>query len=252
MMSGTIGKMISPVTTGLGYAAALVVVPAVVGGIALRRIAGFPRSMEPVMRLRAAFIPAIFGIVVRVRGVHRVRAAVEHAAGLGRPGGMVVVANHVNIFDAFVIRGYLQLPVRGLELESHFNWPVYGTVMRLYGNIPIPHGSPRTAKRRLERARQLLARGVPLVVMPEGHRTRTGGLRRFMGGPFRLAKSADVPVLPLVMAGAWQRQRVGTIRITPGVVELRVAPVVTRDDVRSRSVRELGDLVRHVMEDSLR
>ncbi len=236
-------RVTGAVTTGLGYAAALVVIPAAMGLIALRRISGFAPAMERPVRYFAAAIPAMFGITVRVRGLRHLTAAQE---GTGFCG--VVVANHVNIFDAFILRGYLPLPMRGVELESHFHWPVYGTVMRLFGNIPVPHGTPLVARRQLTRARRVLERGVPLLVLPEGHRTRTGKMQRFMSGPFRLAKDAHVPILPVVMTGAFERQRVGTIRINPGVVELRIAPVIPRSLVQSLSERELRGRTRAIME----
>jgi 1-acyl-sn-glycerol-3-phosphate acyltransferase len=245
----TVGGLVSPVTTALGWWSALVVVPAALGVIALRRIAGFPRWMEPVIRGVAAVIPAMFGIAVRLRG----------AGNLPPPdllsrqpvGPLIVVSNHVNIFDAFVIRGHLSLPLRGLELESHFSWPVYGRAMRLFGNIPVPHGSPRTARRRLDRALRLLEGGVPLLILPEGHRTRSGTMQRFMSGSFRLAKAADATILPVVMAGAFERQHVGSVRIRPGLVELRIGTPVPPEVVRTLSERELAAHTRRIMEGML-
>jgi 1-acyl-sn-glycerol-3-phosphate acyltransferase len=254
-------EMTAAITTGIGYAAALLVVPAALGVIALRRIAGFPRWMEPVIRYGAAVIPTLFGIVVQVHGIRHLRRG-ENASAPGNPAGdpacdhpedsadpWIVTANHVNIFDAFVIRGHLPLPLRGLELESHFRWPLYGTAMRLFGNIPLPHGSPRTATRRLARSRRHLEDGTSLLLFPEGHRTRTGAPGPFMSGPFRLAKSAEVPILPVVMTGAFERQRVGTIRIYPGVVHLTIMPPVSRQEVRCLSERALREQVARVYHD---
>ena len=48
------------------------------------------------------------------------------------------ISNHVNLFDPFVL--YCAIPqfVRGWELESHFNIPVYGWLMKRFGNVPVP------------------------------------------------------------------------------------------------------------------
>ncbi len=245
----TVGGLVSPITTALGWWSALMVVPAALGVIALRRITGFSRWMEPVIRGVAAVIPAMFGIVVRVRGAGNLALSELLSRPPGHP--LIVVSNHVNFFDAFVIRGHLPLPLRGLELETHFNWPVYGTAMRLVGNIPIPHGLPGTARRRLDRARRILEQGVPLAILPEGHRTRTGTMQRFMSGPFRLARSAGATILPVVMVGAFDRQRVGSPRIQPGVVELRIGTPVPPEVVRALSERELAAHTRRIMEELL-
>lgn len=134
------------------------------------------------LRFGAAVIPSIFGIVVRVRRAHRIPSS----------GALLVVSNHVNIFDGFVLQGHLPVAVRGLELESHFRWPIYGRAMRLFGNIPIPHHMPRIAADRLNRAGRALSRGTSILTFPEGHRTRSGEPGRFMSGPVRFA----LPTLP--------------------------------------------------------
>ncbi|PYU85162.1 MAG: hypothetical protein DMG51_09315 [Acidobacteria bacterium] len=48
------------------------------------------------------------------------------------------MANHVNLFDPFML--YCAIPqfVRGWELESHFKIPAYGWLMKRFGNVPVP------------------------------------------------------------------------------------------------------------------
>src|ERR1044072_3280251 len=48
------------------------------------------------------------------------------------------IFNHVNVFDLFAL--YCSSPhcVRGWELESHFEIPVYGWLMKRFGNVPVP------------------------------------------------------------------------------------------------------------------
>ena len=49
-----------------------------------------------------------------------------------------LVSNHVNLFDPFVLYGVIPQFFRGLELESHFRIPVYGWLMKRFGNVPVP------------------------------------------------------------------------------------------------------------------
>jgi 1-acyl-sn-glycerol-3-phosphate acyltransferase len=242
------GTPASTVASAVGYTAACIVLPLMVAIIALRRITGNPPRFDPLIRFGAACIPTIFGIRVRTRGTTKLDR------GDGPPGPFIIVSNHVNIFDGFILRGYLPagLPIRALELASHFSWPVYGTAMRLYGNIPIPHNSPREAMGSLVRARRALASGTSILILPEGHRTRTGRLQRFMSGPFRLAREARAPILPVVMTGMFERQRVGYPRIHPGTVTLHAGNPVTTDEVLGMSERELRDCVHARMRAMLR
>lgn len=49
----------------------------------------------------------------------------------------VVMMNHVNFFDALVLAVAFPGPIRGIEEESHFRWPIYGSTIRRLGIIPI-------------------------------------------------------------------------------------------------------------------
>lgn len=233
--------LVATFTSAFGYTAALLVLPAAIAIIAARRIAGFSPRFDPLIRFGAAFIPAMFGIMVRTSGIGRIPFS---------EAPFIIVANHVNIFDGFVLRGRLpqSIPIRAMELLSHFSWPLYGTAMRLYGNIPVPHNAPRVALRSIARARRVLAQGVSILMLPEGHRTRTGRMQRFMRGPFKLARDAGVPILPVVMVGAYERQRVGHPRITPGRVEVRVGKAVTVNEIRRLDERALRETIRDRME----
>jgi 1-acyl-sn-glycerol-3-phosphate acyltransferase len=51
-------------------------------------------------------------------------------------------------------------------------------------------------------AKALLSRGVPLLIFPEGTRSRDGSLGAFKPGAAALASSAEVPVLPVAVIGA--------------------------------------------------
>lgn len=240
--AGTPAIILATLTSALGYISAVsVVVPAAFGLIALRRISGYSRRLDPALRICSAAIPLLFGIRVRTRGSHNLPCP----AG----GPFVIISNHINLFDGFVLRGYLPctLPLRALELASHFSWPLYGLAMRLYGNIPVPHNTPRDALRSLETARNALRDGESIVAFPEGHRTRTGTLQRFMRGPFQLARAASAPILPVIISGAFERQRTGSFRVFPGMVELHVCPPIPATDVGDAAERELRDHTREII-----
>ena len=44
------------------------------------------------------------------------------------------MSNHVNIFDVFVLYGYIPGFIRGVELDEHFEWPFYGLLIRRFNS----------------------------------------------------------------------------------------------------------------------
>src|ERR1700687_558712 len=95
---------------------------------------------------------------------------------------------HVNLFDPFVLYATIPQFFRGLEFESHFRIPVYGWLMKRFGNVPVPDIiRPPDLKRMWRMTQAALDRGVSLAVFPEGSRTLTGHVGPFHTGVFRMA-----------------------------------------------------------------
>src|SRR5262249_29722649 len=85
------------------------------------------------------------------------------------------MVNHVNLFDPFLLYCAIPQIVRGWELESHFKIPLYGWLMRRFGNVPVPDvRRPSDLKRMWRLTRAALDSGTSLIVFPEAKRTRDG------------------------------------------------------------------------------
>ena len=188
---------------------------------------------------RVSLIP--FGIRVRVTGRQRLR----------RDGVYVFMANHVNIFDPIVLYGYIKHPVRGVELEQHFEWPLWGPIIRRIGTIPISHRDVAAALDSLSRAADTIRRGTSILILPEGHRTRDGRLRAFMRGPFRLALDARADIVPIALKGLYERNRVHSLRVQPGRVEIKFGDPIEYESFADRTPRELAERVRSAIEELL-
>ena len=49
-----------------------------------------------------------------------------------------LLVTHVTLFEPFVLYATVPQFFRGLELEAHFRIPVYGWMMKRFGNVPVP------------------------------------------------------------------------------------------------------------------
>ena len=122
----------------------------------------------------------ICGIRVTVSGRENFQAGRQY----------ILMMNHVNILDGFVFYRSFPGKARGIEEESHFDWPVYGWVIRRMGQIPVNRRSGTRALESLRRAAELIRqkKDYSFMVLPEGTRTRqrqTGALQegRVPAGP---------------------------------------------------------------------
>jgi len=156
----------------------------------------------------------------------------------------IFMSNHVNIFDVFLLYGYLPNFARGVELDSHFTWPIWGPVTRRFGNIPISQKKFMDALDSLNKAEQAIQKGTSIIILPEGHRTKDGKLLPFMRGPFLLAKKAKADIVPTAMIGAFKIKRVTHWLTKPGKVKFVIGDVIPGESFRDLSTHELKDLVK--------
>lgn len=115
-------------------------------------------------------------------------------------GGVLIVANHVSYADTLPLALASTRPIRFLALDSLFKVPLLGTVLRVFGCIPV---SPLKAKDALKQAAAALAAGEVVCIFPEGQLTRTGCLMELKPGFQLIARQAGCPVIVAQLDGLW-------------------------------------------------
>ncbi len=129
----------------------------------------------------------------------------------------IYLSNHVSNLDPPVLFPLLPgRPVAFLK-RSLMQVPVLGYGMKLAGFIPVDRdGRVESAVESVDAAARALASGVPVLSFVEGTRSRTGKLQPFKKGPFFLAMSSGVPVVPVSIYGTETMMRKGSLRVFPG------------------------------------
>ncbi len=115
-------------------------------------------------------------------------------------GPCVLVANHLSLLDILVLFR-LFTPFVWVSKAENFRVPFIGWNMHLNGYIPLRRGDRESVLVMLDRCERALRRGTPVMMFPEGTRSRDGILRPFKAGAFDLALRVGVPVVPIVVTG---------------------------------------------------
>jgi 1-acyl-sn-glycerol-3-phosphate acyltransferase len=178
---------------------------------------------------------------VRLAGA---RVEVRRSPGFDPNRTCFFVSNHVNLFDPFVVYSVVPQFMRGLELESHFRVPVYGWLMKRFGNVPVPEvNRPSDLKRMWRLTRAALDQGVSLVVFPEGGRTVTGRVGPFHDGVFRMAQDFRTPITPVSIIGAFTFNRKTSWILRPSTIVVWFHETIETGGYSRRDVPELRDKV---------
>jgi 1-acyl-sn-glycerol-3-phosphate acyltransferase len=128
-------------------------------------------------------------------------------------GGYVVVANHSSHLDTPLIVGSLPRKLSrylaaGAAADYFFDvWWRRGLTALFFNAFPV-HRSAANAK--VVSAKGLLKRGIPLLVFPEGTRSKTGEFGPFKPGAAALAASCEVPCIPVALIGVHAAHPRGT------------------------------------------
>src|SRR5215217_4881197 len=147
------------------------------------------------------------------RGVFRALARVKIAGKENIPYGKpyVVAMNHVSIFDPPFVGAFWPEQLEIIGAIDVFSKPGQGLVLKMYGVIPVHRGD--YDRPLLTKIISILKSGIPLLIAPEGARSREPAMHRAKPGIAYLVEKTNVPVLPVGLVGTtedfWQRARRG-------------------------------------------
>jgi len=162
-------------------------------------------------------------------------------------GPVIIAPNHQTFADPPLVTIPVRRRVHYMAWDRLFEIPLFGRFIRLLRAFPVDvEGRDARATRE---AIRLLRAGHALMIFPEGERTTTGEVGPFKVGAFRLAVSADAPVLPVTIAGARDAWPPGRILPRPGRVTITYHALVRaeRDLPRRDAARELTERVRMIV-----
>ncbi len=188
----------------------------------------------------------LFAVLLKIM---RIRLTVAGQQHIDPHRTYLIMGNHQSLFDIFVIPVAISLSFVGVEAASHFSLPLWGVLIRKWGNIPIARKNFTDALKSLEKARAALGSGTSIGILPEGTRTRTGEIGEFKKGPFHLALQAEADILPFAISGLFEYYNKNSWKLAPGRVYLTIGRPLLFEDFKDFSVDTLSGLLRRTIID---
>ncbi len=165
----------------------------------------------------------------------------------------IFVSNHISYFDIPVIVKAFRRPVRPLGKAEITKVPLFGVI---YKNtiVAVDRSSPANRARSVQQLKMFLAKGVSVLVFPEGTFNETNApLKEFYDGAFRIAIETGTPIKPVLMLDTHDRMHYESLfSLTPGknrCVFLEEVPVA---GYTAAQVPELKQKVYALMDQKLR
>ncbi len=164
-----------------------------------------------------------------------------------KPRRVVCVSNHCSAADPFLL-SYLPWEMKWLSKASNFKIPIVGWMLTLAGDVSVERGTRQSAKTAMAQCRAWLDRGMPVMIFPEGTRSKDGQLLPFKDGAFRLAIEAGADILPMAVVGTESALRKHDWRLQHARAAVRVGEAICTNGMSLDDVDELKQQVRQRIE----
>jgi len=164
------------------------------------------------------------------------RWKVAGADNLPSTGPVVVISNHLSLWDPLVVGSAMKRKVYFMAKEELFHYPLVGCMIRSWGAFPVKRG--HTDRKALKNAMEVLRSGHVLGIFPEGTRSTTGKLQDFKSGAVSLAVKFGAPILPVGLIGTkniFSKGRFHSFRVNIG------KPIPTEKYASDRTKPEIID-----------
>ena len=160
----------------------------------------------------------------------------------------VYAVNHASALDIPMLYVYLPFQFRIVFKSELLSYPVIGWHLQRSGQVCIDQQHPARSVGSIRSAVKSLKAGMPLVVFPEGGRTRDGEIKPFMAGAFFLAIKAQVDIVPIALVGTFDLLPMNTYHIKPRPLEMRVGQPIPTAGCTLRDMEALSAKVKSAME----
>lgn len=151
-------------------------------------------------------------------------------------GSYLIAVKHEAMYETLEMVRLAQLPVIVMKRELA-DIPLFGTLTRRYGVIPVERSAGAKALRAMVSAgKEAVDSGRPVIIYPEGTRVRAGETPPLRPGFAGLYRALGLPVVPVAVNSGrlWNRGLVHR----PGVITFKVGETIPaglkREEVEAR------------------
>lgn len=187
---------------------------------------------DKVYKIYKFFLKGIFIIMF-------IKVKVEYEEDIDFNKNYLYIPNHVSFLDAPLMFAYTPHIVNALEAKEHFSWPLYGKIIKMWGNIPVNRKNAKSSYRSMMKVKEVLQNRNSIIIYPEGGRTADGNLKRFKKLPFHLAKEAEATIIPVGVSGLYEINHKGSKLFLPGCITIKFGKPITFEETNKMNEEEL-------------
>ena len=151
----------------------------------------------------------------------------------------VVVCNHNSLMDIPVTTPFVPGANKTIGKKSFAKVPLFGIVY-IKGSVLVDRNSNESRRRSYDDMKKTLAKGLHMVIYPEGTRNKTTDpLKSFYDGAFNLAVDTKKEVIPTLIFNTKKILPAGKpFYLSPHSIEMHFLPPVSVENITKKELKE--------------
>jgi len=160
----------------------------------------------------------------------------------------VYAVTHASALDIPILYVYLPFQFRIIFKSELLAYPFIGWHLKRSGQVCINQQNPAASIGAIKSALRSLRSGMPLVIFPEGGRTRDGKIQPFLPGAFFLAIKAQADIVPIALIDTFDLLPMNTYHIKCQPLEMRVGEMIPTAGLTVQDTDEVSARVKSAIE----
>ncbi len=160
------------------------------------------------------------------------------------------ISNHQGMFDIPMVLGFIGIPAGFIAKQELFKIPALSHWMREIPCVFIDRGSARKAIETFHKSAEVIKAGHPMVIFPEGTRSKSDQMGEFHLGSFKLPAMAGATIVPIVLKGSWRIYEIDK-KIHAQKLKLQILDPITPDTDLYKDNRKLAGHLHQLISETL-
>jgi 1-acyl-sn-glycerol-3-phosphate acyltransferase len=160
----------------------------------------------------------------------------------------VFAVNHASALDIPILYVYLPFQFRIVFKSELLAYPFVGWHLKRSGQVCINQQNPAASIGAIKSAVRSLRKGLPLVIFPEGGRTKDGQLQSLLPGAFFLAIKAQAEIVPIALVGTYDLLPMNTYHIKCRPLEMRMGEPISTEGLTLHDMDAVSEKVKAAIE----
>ena len=177
---------------------------------------------------------------------------VEGKENIDKNKKYIIVSNHQSELD-IPVASFLKMHFKWVSKAEVFKVPIIGWNMTLNKYIRLKRGNKRSIIHMIKDCGDSIKLGNSIFIFPEGTRSKTGTMRRFMPGAFVIAQREKIGVLPVVINGTKNIMEKGSISLNyKANISLKILKEVPYEEIKDKPAEEIADNIKNLIEQHIK